>query len=184
MTIHARAVEKFAKTDSLRCDVIVGLNPASSFEKFRHDIAHWWPREYTYAGDVIEDIFFEGRKGGILWERGPEGFRCDLARVLRWVPPEKMILRWHISPSHRPEPDPARASEVEIRFLANSSGGTRIELEHRNFSNHGSGAEEYRARMASDTGWPFILRRFAEHCGGNPDQASPRPNLRPVPTVH
>ena len=92
-------------------------------------------------------------------------------------------LRWHTSPGHRPEPDPARASEVEIRFLANGNGGTRIDLEHRNFSNHGVGAEEYRARMASDTGWPFILRRFAEHCGVT-DQTPAKPALRSVPALH
>jgi hypothetical protein len=183
MTIHTRAIEKFARTDSVRCQVVVALDPAEAFEKFRHDVAKWWPREYTYAGESMEDLYIEGRKGGVMWERGPEGFRCDLARVMRWMPPEKMILRWHISASHRPEPDPINASEVEIRFVPNGSGGTRIELEHRGFSNHGTGAEEYCTRMGSETGWPFILKRFAEHCGGD-QSASPKPALRTVSTVH
>lgn len=182
MTIHARAIEKFARTDRVRCHVVVSLDPASAFEKFRHDVARWWPREYTYSGEAMEDFFLEGRKGGVMWERGPEGFRIDIARVMRWMPPEKMILRWHIAPNHSPEPDPAHASEVEIRFESNGSGGTRIELEHRNFSNHGTGSDEYSSRMASDTGWSFILKRFAEHCGG--DLASDKPALRSVTTVH
>lgn len=165
MTVHSRAIERFAQDDVAHARASVNLSPPVAYEKFRHDIARWWPREYTYSGYAMEDLYLEGRKGGVFWERGPEGFRCDLARVMRWMPPEKMILRWHISPSHRPEPDPVRASEVEIRFISDGGTGTRIEVEHRNFGRHGTGSAEYAARMASDTGWPFILKRFAEHCG-------------------
>ncbi|MBV9571887.1 MAG: SRPBCC domain-containing protein [Alphaproteobacteria bacterium] len=178
MTVHSRAIERFARDDIARAHITVDLAPTVAYEKFRHDIARWWPREYTYAGESLEDLFLEGRKGGVFWERGPEGFRCDLARVLRWVPPEKIILRWHISPSHRPEPNPERASEVEIRFVSDGGTGTRVELEHRAFSRHGTGAGEYCARMGSDTGWPFILKQFAEHCGCA-ETVAPR-ILRPV----
>jgi hypothetical protein len=165
MTVHTRAIERFARDDVANAHVIVDLSPAAAFEKFRHDITRWWPREYTYSGDSLEDLFLEGRKGGVFWERGPEGFRCDLARVMRWMPPDRMIVRWHISSSHRPEPDPEHASEVEIRFVPDGGAGTRIEVEHRAFSKHGTGGAEYCARMGSDTGWSFILQRFAEHCG-------------------
>jgi hypothetical protein len=60
---------------------------------------------------------------------------------------------------------PERASEVEIRFVSDGGSGTRIEVEHRAFLRHGNAGAEYCARMASETGWPFILKRFAEHCG-------------------
>jgi uncharacterized protein YndB with AHSA1/START domain len=173
MTVHTRAIERFARDDVARANVIVPLSPAVAFEKFRHDIARWWPQEYTYSGDSMEDLYMEGRKGGVLWERGPEGFRVDLGRMLRWMPPEKMILRWHIGPSHRPEPNPERASEVEIRFLPDANGGTRVEVEHREFARHGTGGAEYAARMGTETGWPFILKKFAEHCGCS-DASAPR----------
>ena len=173
MTVHTRAIEQFAREDVARAHIVVPLSPAVAFEKFRHDISRWWPREYTYSGDCMEDLYMEGRKGGVLWERGPEGFRVDLGRVMRWVPPDKMILRWHISPSHRPEPNPERASMVEIRFVPDGDAGTRIEVEHSDFSNHGPTGAEYASRMGSETGWPFILRRFAQHCGCT-DVAEPR----------
>lgn len=174
MTIHARSIEKFACDDAVACRVIVALSPAATFEKFRHDILHWWPREFTWSVDSIEAMYFEGRKGGMLWERGPEGFRCDMARVMRWVPPERMVLRWHIGPNQLPEPNPARASEVEIKFISEEGGRTRVELEHRGFSRHGAGAVEYRARMGGPKGWPNILKRFAEHCA---------PQLDAMPTA-
>ncbi|HEY2067937.1 MAG TPA: SRPBCC family protein [Rhizomicrobium sp.] len=165
MTIHSGTVENFACADAVRCRVNVAIPRARAFESFRHDIFHWWPQDETWSGESIEDIFFEGRKGGVLWERGPEGYRIDMARVLRWMPPEWIVLRWHVGPNRTPEPNPARASEVEIRFFDDGTGGTRIELEHRHFSRHGDGAEKYRARMGGEKGWPRILKNYAEHCG-------------------
>jgi uncharacterized protein YndB with AHSA1/START domain len=164
MTMHARAIENFAAADAVRCKTVVPLSKDAAFEKFRHDIAQWWPREYTWSGDALESLYFEGRKQGVLWERGPEGFRIDIARVMRWVPPERMVLRWHIGPNMMPEPNPARASEVEIRFVAEDETRTLVELEHRTFSNHGAGAEGYRAQMGGAKGWPMILKAFADHC--------------------
>jgi uncharacterized protein YndB with AHSA1/START domain len=145
--------------DSVHCQIVVQGGLASTFERFRHDIVRWWPHEFTWSADSLEDLTFEGRKGGALWERGPEGFRCDMARVLRWVPPEKMVLRWHIGPGNVPEPNPARASEVEILFFA-TDAGTRIDLEHRGFFRHGKGGVEYRHLMAAR--WPAILQAFSE----------------------
>lgn len=177
MTIHAQ-LQSFITKDLVRCSVEVPVDRATAFESFRHDIYQWWPHEMTWSGEAVEDLFFEGRKGGTLWERGPEGFRCDFARVLRWVPPDWMLLRWHIAPGRKPQPDPAKASEVEIRFIAAPRGGTRIELEHRHFARHGSGWEAYCAAMGSAAGWPGILESFAAHCGAAPEEKPAR--LRPV----
>jgi uncharacterized protein YndB with AHSA1/START domain len=162
--MHARAIENFAADDAVCCGTTVPLSRSGAFENFRHDITEWWPRELTWSGDALESLYFEGRKQGVLWERGPEGFRIDIARVLRWVPPERIVLRWHIGPNMMPEPNPAHASEVEIKFVAEDEGRTRVELEHRDFSNHGAGAEAYRAQMGGAKGWPMILKAFADHC--------------------
>ena len=145
--------------DSVCCHVVVPIAPPAAYEQFRHDVFRWWPREFTWSGESLEDLVFEGRKGGVLWERGPEGFRCDMARVLRWVPPELMILRWHIGPGGVPEPNPARASEVKIHFTR-SDRGTRIDLEHHGFFRHGKGGVEYRNLMAAR--WPLILKAFGD----------------------
>lgn len=168
MTIHARAIENFAADDAVCCRIIVPLSRAVAFERFRHDITQWWPRNFTWSGDRLESLYFEGRKQGVLWERGPEGFRIDIARVMRWVPPERIVLRWHVGPNKMPEPDPDRASEVEIKFIAEDENRTRIELVHRGFSRHGAGAEAYRAQMGCTKGWPAILKSFADHCVPRP----------------
>jgi hypothetical protein len=60
-----------------------------------------------------------------------------------------------------PQPDPERASEVEVRFAGAGDGATRVALEHRHFERHGEGADGYRAPMDSPQGWPLLLERFA-----------------------
>lgn len=157
MTNSVRPVESYG--DSVRLQLTVALPQAAAFERFRHDVFLWWPRADTWCGDCLEDLHFEGRKGGALWERGPEGLRLDMARVLRWVAPERMILRWHVGPGGVPEPNPAKASEVEIRF-SKADGGTLIDLEHRGFGHHGAAGAEQRAVMA--VRWLAILQAFSD----------------------
>jgi hypothetical protein len=150
--------------DVVQCDAVVPLSPPAAFEMFRHDIHDWWPREMTWSGGALERLSLEGRKGGMLWELGPDGLRLDCARVMRWLPPEKLVLRWHIGPGRLPQPDAAKASEVEVRFAAEDGRHTRVGLEHRGFANLGAGGSEYRAFMGAAKGWPHILGSFAAHC--------------------
>ncbi|HTQ15641.1 MAG TPA: SRPBCC domain-containing protein [Rhizomicrobium sp.] len=180
MTADCGTAEDCASEDGVRCSVTVAAPRARAFAAFRHDILAWWPRDETWSGDVIEDLYFEGRKGGLIWERGPGGFRLDMARVERWLQPERIHLRWHVGPGRVPEPDPAKASEVEIRFLPEEGGGTRVELEHRGFARHGEGADAYRARMGSDLGWPRILRCFAGHFEPRRETAASDAKITPL----
>jgi hypothetical protein len=46
------------------------------------------------------------------------------------------------------DPDPHKASEIEIRFIPNRAGAARVELAHRGFARHGEG------------GWTLCLERF------------------------
>jgi uncharacterized protein YndB with AHSA1/START domain len=154
----------FEGADALHCDLVVPLSRDRAFALFRHDIYHWWPRNLTWCDEALEHLFLEGRKGGMFWERGPDGLRLDCARVMRWLPPERIVLRWHIGPARVPEPNAAKASEVDIQFTAGGEGNTRIDLIHRGFANHGDGGWEYRASMGSVHGWPHVLKCFAEHC--------------------
>ena len=169
MTIHAPATITAVTIsldagDAVQCDAVVPLSRPAAFEMFRHDIHDWWPRDMTWSGDALERLSLEGRKGGMLWEQGPEGLRLDCARVMRWLPPEKLMLRWHIGPGRLPQPDAAKASEVEVRFAAEDDRHTRVSVEHRGFANLHPGASEYRGLMGSAKGWPHILSCFAAHC--------------------
>ena len=79
----------------------------------------------------------------------------------RWEPPGRIVFTWQIAFDRTPEPNPEKASEVEVRFTEESLG-TRVVLEHRAFSRHGEKANAYRAGMDSPEGWPMMLERFAK----------------------
>jgi uncharacterized protein YndB with AHSA1/START domain len=81
--------------------------------------------------------------------------------VLAYEPPHRVVVSWDIGPSWQIESDPARTSEVEVLFSAESPGRTRVELEHRHHDRHGGGWEGLRDGVDGDAGWPLCLRRYA-----------------------
>jgi hypothetical protein len=50
---------------------------------------------------------------------------------------------------------------VEVRFIAEGSERTRVELEHRLLENYGEQAEMMKSIFDSDGGWTGIMERFA-----------------------
>jgi activator of Hsp90 ATPase-like protein len=77
-----------------------------------------------------------------------------------------VVFSWDISPQWQIEADPEKTSEVEVRFIAEAPGRTRVELEHRNLDRHGEGWEGTRESVGGDQGWPLYLDRFAEQLSG------------------
>ncbi len=146
--------------EPIRGSVTVPVPAAEAFAAFT-DLARWWPREYTWAADTLEDIGIEPHEGGHCYERGPQGFTCHWGTVLVWDPPARLTFLWQIAPDRVPEPNPAKASEVEVRFHPADPSATRVDLEHRAFARHGDAGHTYRQAMASPPGWPLILDRYA-----------------------
>lgn len=151
-------------SEPIRQTVTVPAQVDRAFSAFV-DLARWWPPAYTWAADTLEDIGIEPREGGHCFERGPHGFTCHWGRVLAWAPPARLVLAWQIAPDRVPEPNPAKASEVEVRFGPAGTSGTRVELEHCAFARHGEAGDTYRQAMASPGGWPLLLDRYAATLG-------------------
>ncbi len=99
---------------------------------------------------------------GNVYDRGVDGTECRWARVLAYEPPHKVVISWDISPSWQIETDPEKASEVEVRFTAETGERTRVELEHRRLERHGEGWEAVRDGVHGDQGWPLYLHRYAD----------------------
>jgi uncharacterized protein YndB with AHSA1/START domain len=147
---------------AIRLSMVVPASLDQAFDIFTAGLANWWPAEYTWSQEVLETIAIEPGEGGHCFERGPHGFRCDWGRVLVWEPPHRLVFTWQISPKREPEPDPAKSSEVEVRFVSEEPSHTRVEFEHRHFARHGEGGAEYRAALDSPQGWPYILDCYAK----------------------
>lgn len=146
--------------EPVRAEIAVDLPLDKAFALFTDQFSHWWPREYSWAGDVLEDITIEPRAGGRCTEYGPNAFQADWGTVQCWEPPRQLVLLWQIGPRSTPEPDPAKASTLHVMFQAERGSRTRVEVTHTAFENHGEGAEQYRQEMASEYGWPFLLARY------------------------
>jgi uncharacterized protein YndB with AHSA1/START domain len=70
-------------------------------------------------------------------------------------------LRNGVADQREQEPDPSRASEVEIRFTPQPDGTTRVDLEHRNFARMGESGTNMRMMVDTPTGWSGLLRLYA-----------------------
>jgi uncharacterized protein YndB with AHSA1/START domain len=106
-------------------------------------------------------MVLEPRVGGRAYGRDVNGGECDWGRVLVYEPPRRIVFSWDINLQWTRETDPARASEVEVRFLPDGPGRTRVELEHRHLERHGDGWERMRDSVGSPEGWNSGLALFA-----------------------
>jgi uncharacterized protein YndB with AHSA1/START domain len=155
-----------AKT-STRASIVVAAPIERAFSVFTEDFGRFKPREHNLLQVEIAETVFEPRVGGHLYDRGVDGSECRWARVLAYEPPTRLVFSWDISPRWQLESDLAKTSEVEVRFVAEAPGRTRVELEHRNLERHGEGWGGMREGVGGDDGWPLYLQRFsalvAEH---------------------
>jgi uncharacterized protein YndB with AHSA1/START domain len=147
---------------AIRTDVVVDAPQDRAFRLFTEQFDMIKPREHNMLEVDIADSVFEPREGGRVYDRGIDGSECQWARVLAYEPPDRILFTWDISPRWQIEDDLSRASEVEVRFIAESAERTRVELEHRHLDRHGEGWESLSEGVAGDQGWPLYLSRFAD----------------------
>lgn len=148
--------------------VVVAAPIERAFRVFVEDFGSFKPAEHNLLGVAIAETVFEPRVGGHVYDRGTDGSECRWATVLAYEPPHRLLLSWNISPQWRLETDPAKASEWEVRFIAEDAQRTRVEIEHRHLERHGDGWEGVRDGVSGDGGWPLYLRRYAELCAATP----------------
>jgi uncharacterized protein YndB with AHSA1/START domain len=151
-----------AQATSVRSEIVVDAPIERAFAVFTEQFDRIKPREHNMLGVDIAETVFEPRAGGSIYDRGVDGSECRWARVLAYEPPERVVFSWDIGPTWQIETDPSRASEVEVRFIAQSPERTRVELEHRHIDRHGDGWEGLREGVRADQGWPLYLQRYGD----------------------
>lgn len=146
----------------VRKAIIVEAPVERAFKVFTERFDAIKPKEHNLLGVPVVETVFEPRVGGHIYDRGEDGSECRWARVLAFDPPTRVVFSWEIGPTWQLERDPANASEVEVRFVADGPDRTRVELEHRHIDRHGPGWESIYAGVENDGGWPLYLARYAE----------------------
>ena len=145
----------------VRRQIVVEAPQDKAFAVFTERLGDFKPPEHNLLGVPIAETVFEPRVGGHIYDRGTDGSECRWARVLAFEPPVRLVFSWDIGPTWQLETEPENASEVEVRFIAETSERTRVELEHRNIDRHGPGWEAVADGVGHDQGWPLYLERYA-----------------------
>jgi uncharacterized protein YndB with AHSA1/START domain len=145
----------------VRRSVTVNAPLERAFAVFTEQQTAWWPKAHRIGAGELEEAVLEPREGGRWYERGAGGTECDWGRVLAWEPPHRLVVTWQIGGDWRYDPDPAHASEVEVRFTALDAGTTRVDLEHTHIERLEAAEAAHRA-VSDPNGWGMTLEQFAE----------------------
>ena len=156
-----------AATAAVRKQILVEAPQERAFTVFTENFGDFKPREHNIMPSPIARTVFEPQVGGHIVDIAEDGSECRWARVLAYEPPDRVVFSWDISPRWQIEADPANASEVEVRFVAETPDRTRIELEHRHIDRHGPGWESLRDGIADEQGWPLYLDRYVALVSGD-----------------
>jgi uncharacterized protein YndB with AHSA1/START domain len=151
-----------AATAAVRKQIVVEAPQERAFIVFTEKFGDFKPREHNIMRSPIARTVFEPQVGGHIVDIAEDGSECRWARVLVYEPHERVVFSWDIGPDWQLVSDPDNASEVEVRFIAETPERTRVELEHRNLDRHGPGWEAVRDGIATDQGWPLYLDRYAD----------------------
>lgn len=136
-----------------------------AFAVFTGQVDAWWPHGYHIGGSEVAEVVLEPHVGGRWYERGVDGSECDWGRVLVWEPPERVVFTWQINGTWQFDPDPAHASEIEVRFTATGPGESVVEVEHRLLERL-DGGRAIRDAINGGGGWALLLEGFAATVAG------------------
>ena len=149
------------RTPSVTHHVVVNAPIEHAFAVFTERFGDIKPPEHNLLSAPIAETVLEPWVGGNIVDRAVDGSECRWARILVFEPPHRLVFSWDISPRWQIETDPDLTSEVEVRFVADGSERTLVELEHRNLDRHGTGWESVSEGVEGDQGWPLYLARYA-----------------------
>ena len=147
--------------DAVVVTVHVETSQQRAFDVFTTGFGSWWTMEHHIGSEPVADVIIEPRRGGRWFERAVDGTECDWGSVLAWEAPDRILLAWHLTPEFTYDPDPALATEVEVRFIVEGATRTRVELEHRGFGVHGEQGAAMRESVSAQDGWVGILESYA-----------------------
>jgi uncharacterized protein YndB with AHSA1/START domain len=143
----------------IRKSLRVECNPKRTFEVFTARMGAWWHPDHTLLKSPREAVILEPRAGGRWYERAVDGSEYNWGHVIVWEPPARIVLAWQLDGQWQFNPD--LVTELEVRFVPDGEGATRVELEHRNIERFAEHAEAARAALDSPEGWSAGLARFA-----------------------
>jgi len=143
-------------TKAVRKSVDVGVTVERAWAVFTEEMGSWWPlASHSIShehGGTPDGVVVEGRVGGAIYETIADD-HLAWGTITEWEPPRRLGVDWTVSPG------------VTTHWTATFSPtatGTRVELVHTGFEEHGETQDETRASYDSDDGWTYVLSCFVE----------------------
>jgi uncharacterized protein YndB with AHSA1/START domain len=141
----------------VRKSIRVNAAAEHAFDVFTAGLGRWWPRDMGIGKLPMKAAVMETRLGGRWYELAEDGTETNVGKIIVWEPPRRFVMTWDINSQWKP--DTTVSSEVEVKFIPDGAGATRVELEHRKFERMGAeGGEAMRNQV--DGGWPALMERF------------------------
>ena len=153
-------MNQIVKIAPVRKSVVVQATPEEAFEVFTARMDRWWPKTHSIGSAPVRETIIEPFVGGRWYTKCEDGTDVVVGHVRVWQPAQRFVVSWEINAQWKPDARVAFASEVEVRFVPENSGSTRVELEHRDFERMGA-PDGDTMRNAVDGGWPGLLELFA-----------------------
>ncbi len=162
-TTNGQAVDAVAPKalEPVRKSIQVRTNAEQAFRVFTSEMDSWWPRTHHIGSSPMKRIVMERWPGGAIYTDQEDGTPCPWGTVLAWEPPHRFVMAWQVNPEWQYEPNPAKCSEVEVRFTPVDNGTTLVELEHRGIERHGGAWAGMREKVNAEGGWGGLLALFA-----------------------
>ncbi len=156
------SIKEQAAEIPVRLSITVNATVEDAFNIYTAEFDSWWPRTHHIGKSPMKRAIIEGRTGGRCYSEQVDRTECPWGTILVWEPPRRFVMAWQITHQWGYEPDLEKASEVEVRFTAESAGVTRLDLEHRYFSRHGEGGDAMRTAVSAPNGWSGLLQLYAD----------------------
>jgi uncharacterized protein YndB with AHSA1/START domain len=99
-----------------------------------------------------EQIVIEPREGGRITETMSDGSEGSWGTILVWEPPHRVVMAW------KPNDSPHPSTEVDVQFIEQDDGRTRVDLEHRGWERLGDRARAGRGEY--EGGWTMVFEEL------------------------
>lgn len=151
--------------EPLRLSLVVECPVEHAFAVFAEKTTMWWPPSHSFSRDPELSVTFEPRVGGRIFERTPANTEHNWGEILVWEPPSRLGYLWHL------RADRSQATEVQIRFIAQPDGTTRLEMVHSGWNRLGATGQA--RRDGNEKGWGGVLPHYVAACTRLPRQPLP-----------
>lgn len=141
------SIEPVVKTLELNAPV------EKAFHHFTANIHLWWPlARHSLSMENAQNVIFECKAGGRLYEIDNVGKEREWGRVLELDAPHRVVFSWVLEA-------PEKKTEVEVQFVARGEGVSTMTLIHSGWDTRPDGAE-WRGKY--NVGWDGVLGSYTE----------------------